>query len=125
MATFATAEDYADRFGEPADPSVLAACLEDATRLIVSELSDAEIDPAEVDPGVLMQVCREVAHRVLGGGSVPFGVSQASQTAGPYSASWSFANPSGDLFLSKTQRHMLGIVGPARLASVPVGWSSC
>lgn len=125
MAAFATVEDYAARFGEPADPAVLAECLEDATRLIASELAAAGSDPAEVDPGVLMQVCREVAHRAVGGGAVPFGVSQLTQTAGPYSGSYSFANPTGDAYLTKAERRMLGLVGAARAASVSVGWPRC
>lgn len=38
-----------------------------------------------------------------------FGVTQASMTAGPYTQSWSYANPSGDLYLTKNEKRLLGI----------------
>ena len=38
-----------------------------------------------------------------------FGASSMSMTAGPYSQSWSYSNPSGDLYLTKLEKRMLGI----------------
>ena len=30
-------------------------------------------------------------------------------TAGPYTQSWTFANPSGDMYLTKMEKRLLGI----------------
>ena len=43
------------------------------------------------------------------------GVTQSSQTAGPFSQSWSYSNPSGDLYLTKAEKKALG--GTVRLGS--------
>lgn len=43
------------------------------------------------------------------------GVTQSSQTAGPFSQSWSYSNPSGDLYLTKAEKRALG--GTVRLGS--------
>lgn len=43
------------------------------------------------------------------------GVTQSSQTAGPFSQSWSYSNPSGDLYLTKSEKRALG--GTVRLGS--------
>lgn len=40
-----------------------------------------------------------------------YGLSQSSMTAGPYTQSWTYSNPSGDMYLTKLEKRMLGITG--------------
>lgn len=49
-----------------------------------------------------------------------FGVSQQSETAGSYSQSMTFANPSGDLYLTKQERKLLGIGAVYATGSIKV-----
>lgn len=116
MEPFATVEQYAARYGPPEDPELLAEVLMDATRLIAAELEREGVALSEEGAGGRMQACRSVAHRALGDGEVadlPFGVTQYSQTAGPFSASVSVGNAYRDVFLTKAERRMLGL-GRAR-----------
>jgi hypothetical protein len=48
------------------------------------------------------------------------GVAQTSITGGPYTKSMSFANPSGDMYLTKDDRSLLGI-GGGRAGFSPLG----
>ena len=115
--SYATTTDYQARYGAVDDVAVLQVCLDDATALINANLAAAGIDPAdapEAYANLLKMVCREVAHRAFGSGpaqTLPFGVTQTSQTAGPYTQSFSFGNPYGDMFLTKSEKKMLGIAG--------------
>jgi len=38
-----------------------------------------------------------------------FGASQMSMTAGPYTQQFTYANPSGDMYLTKIEKRLLGI----------------
>lgn len=40
-----------------------------------------------------------------------YGLSQASMTAGPYAQQWTYANPTGEMYLTRTERKMLGFLG--------------
>ena len=117
MEPYASVEEYEARYGIVADEQALEECLEDATALIASYVEAAGVDVdamGEDYPDRLMRVCRQVAHRSIDGGdggAVPFGVSQASQSAGGYSLSYSFSNPHGDIFLTASERRMLGLGG--------------
>lgn len=115
--SWATIAQYEQRYGEvdaDAQP-VLQECLDDATSQINAALDGAGVDyrcPSADYARRLMTVCRQMAHRAFGdNGSdlAPFGVSQTSQTAGPYTQSFSFSNPYGDIFMTKNEKKMLGI----------------
>jgi hypothetical protein len=41
-----------------------------------------------------------------------YGVSQATMTAGPYTQNVSYSNPSGDLYLTATEKRTLSIGAP-------------
>ena len=49
--------------------------------------------------------------RAMSAAQDTFGLSQSSMTAGPYTQSWTYSNPSGDMYLTKAERKMLGISG--------------
>lgn len=120
MQPFATVAQYEARYGTVTATTTLQACLEDATAMIQAALEAAGVDystPTAEYADRLMRVCRQIAHRAMdatppaGGIEAPFGVSQATQSAGGYSLSYSFANPYGDLFITSSERRMLGIGG--------------
>ena len=48
------------------------------------------------------------------------GVSQKSMAGGPYTESWSFSNPSGEMYMTKDERALLGI-GGGRAGFSPLG----
>lgn len=120
MQPFASVSEYEARYGTVTDEATLTACLEDATAMIEAALEAAGVDystPTAEYADRLMRVCRQIAHRAFdatpsaGGLDAPFGVNQATQAAGGYSLSYSFANPYGDLFITSAERRMLGIGG--------------
>lgn len=123
--TFATVSDYSARHGAPADESRCAALLDDASALLESEYlarygSEWEegAHPA-FDRGACAVACAVVSRAL----DVPegfLGATQYTQTAGSYSASMTMANPTADLYLTKSDRVRLGIVrrGGAAFAAV-------
>ena len=120
VGPFATVEDYERRYGPCADRAGLEEALADATRLIEAECRASGVDVS--DPalaGALMQVCRAAAARAMQAGEsgAPLGATQFSQGAGGFSESWSLANPSAEVYLTKADRAMLG-VGAQRVGSI-------
>lgn len=111
-STFATVDQYEARYGPVADRGRLAETLSDATRLIAAECAAVGIDTSAPEMAdALMQACRSVAARAMQAldAGAPLGVTQFSQGAGGFSESWSMANPSAEVYLTKTDRAMLGL----------------
>lgn len=52
-----------------------------------------------------------VVKRSMAAGDDVMGLSQHSMTAGSFNESFSFANPSGDMYLTANEKKMLGIAG--------------
>lgn len=125
MDAFASVKDYTKRYGDVVD--------NDRVEVILSDASNAMLDAYEVFWGESYQkgaheqfdrsataVCCAIAHRSL---SVPAGfegASQYSQTAGSYNASITFSNPTGDIYLSKTELKRLGLYGQRIGAVMPL-----
>ncbi|AKT49902.1 hypothetical protein ADJ70_05450 [Olsenella sp. oral taxon 807] len=89
--------------------------MEGRARALLSAVSAAiraSCDVATVDPEVLRLVCCQATARMMQAGESGQGVTQESWAASPYSGSVSFANPSGDLFLTAFERRLLGIDEP-------------
>lgn len=64
-----------------------------------------------------------MVQRVMSADTDVFGVSQTSMTAGPYSQSFSFSNPSGDFYLTGFEKQLLGLGGSVIGTIRPkVGW---
>lgn len=133
MAAFATVSDLEARWRplSPDESNRAQALLDDAAAVIRAECADVDsrlvaVPPAilpELDPAVpLMVSCSMVKRAMLSGADVA-GVTSTQQTAGPFSQSLSFANPSGDLYLTKAERRILGC-GGQRAGSVPMGPSA-
>lgn len=122
----ATVDDYERRYGPSADPDRLAEALMDASRLIAAECAAGGVDvDAPENADVLMQVCRSCAARAVqsDAAGVPLGVTQFSQGAAGFSESWSMANPSADVYLTKAERRILGL-RPQAFACVMAGGCS-
>ena len=73
-------------------------------KLVNVDDSDAE------QASLLNTVCCNMVIRAMSATSMDtFGVSQTSVTAGPYTQSYSYANPSGDMYLTKFEKRLLGV----------------
>lgn len=104
---YAEVSDLEDRWHELSDNEQARAevLLEDASAYIASL-----VDPEKCDQNVLKIVCCNMVQRsMVSGAADAFGVTQQSMTAGPYTQSWTYSNPSGDFFLTKLEKKLLGI----------------
>ena len=108
---YATVADVEARMGRElsaAEEAVCAVLLEDAAVLIDAAAPNASADAKKVVS------CRMVI-RVLpsdeGGSQVPVGATQGSMSALGYSQSWTFGatGGTGELYLGKTDRQLLGL----------------
>ena len=106
---YATVDDVQERltYTLTADQrTVCEALLDDAAVLI-----DAYADSVDPDVGKIVS-CRMVA-RAIGDGStsgIPAGASQGSISALGYSQSWAMTGgATGEVYLTKTERKMLGV----------------
>lgn len=88
---------------------------------VIRALCDADA----VDPEVLSTVCCNMAARALQSAD-SVGVASESWGASPYSGSVTYANPTGDLYLTAFEKRLLGIDGAEMTACwanpVPACW---
>lgn len=123
MEPFATVEDLEARW-RPLDPSEGAraeALIGDASALIARSMraSGAPIDGGDaLQARALRAVCCAVVRRCMCAPVDGPAVSNASQTVGPFSQSFAYAAPSGDMYLTSGEKRELGI-GRARVGSIP------
>lgn len=70
-----------------------------------------EVDSSDYEQSELLKmVCCDMVIRAMSATAADaFGVSQTSMTAGPYTQSFSYSNPSGDMYLTKLEKRLLGI----------------
>lgn len=106
MAAHAFFDDYAARYAaEPADETRITVLLEDASAIIDSMLSGGTAPEALLTSTACAMVNRAMASDGMGG------VSQYSEGAIGMTASVTYANPHGDLYLTQVERDALGIGG--------------
>lgn len=120
MESFATVNDLQAgwRTLTEAESEVAATLLERATAQIVAmlERSGIKIDASnETQQTNLKTVNCNMVRRVMGQVG---NVSQMTQSIGSTSASVSFSNPDGSLYLSKGDRVLLGLAGKSRYRSI-------
>lgn len=115
MSAYATLDDVQARYRQLSDSERVrtVALLDDATDLIQTSCHGA----ATASVSTLKRVCCMIVIRALQ--STQSGVSQQSQTTGPFSMSFSYANPSGDLYLTRAER--MAINGSQRVFSAKWG----
>ena len=109
MAVFATFDDYAARYDTaPGDMDRIGVLLEDASALVSASLpAGADLDA--LAPLLTSTVCAMVNRAFVASGMA--GVSNYSEGAAGITASVTYANPSGDLYMTATEKAALGIGG--------------
>lgn len=116
-----TLDEYADRYGMPPDPGRVSALLSDACDMLLTAYEGrwgcyVEGAHQAFDRGYKAVACAVVSRAV----NIPdcfAGATQYSQTAGAYNASVTFANPTSDLWLGKSDLKRLGLAG-TRIGSI-------
>lgn len=128
MDAFCDIDQYQARYGEFDDPELLSAALEDASRIIASELDMHGIDYHDPDEDYaerLMQVNRDIAHRAVSFDTsedkIPYGATQYSTGADGFTEYLGFqaagSTGYGDMYMSKVEKRLLGI-GRQRIGSL-------
>ncbi|KAA8828313.1 Gp19/Gp15/Gp42 family protein [Bifidobacterium tissieri] len=80
-----------------------------ASRIIRADCPGWSRAEAE-NPGLCSDICCEMVKRAMlpGTGDIPAGVTQMNRTTGPFTDGYSFANPTGGLYLYDTEKRRLG-----------------
>ena len=124
MSAFATVADYEARQGtlDASDKVRCEALLEDASaamrsrfRAFHGQAYAENINPSFDDNA--KAVCVALVARSLSVPASLAGVTQYSQTTGPYSASATYSNPTGDIYIGKSDLKALGLTG-TRIGSI-------
>ena len=110
---FAVVDDVAARWRElsESEQTRCMALLADASDLIRTTCPSWQAAGQDT----LRRVCCAVVIRAMQSGDMQ-GVTQTSQSAGPFTQSWSYSDPAGDLYLTKAEKRSLG--GTLRLGSI-------
>lgn len=107
---YATVTDLEARWRplSTAEKDRASVLLEDAATRIdaAAPLGD---DPAPIELSMREMISCEMVKRAMASGTGQ-AVTQESQTAGPFNAQWTFSNPTGDLYLLRAERQLLGVV---------------
>lgn len=117
--TLATARDYAERYGplDAAETAATDAHLARASRIVRDEFAREGFDITVLIQAGKVQadtaadvVCDMVAYmKRSAAGDAPFGATQVSQTAGPYTQSASYKTPTGSMSFTRVHRRRLGL----------------
>ena len=123
IAPFATLADYESRYGEVAegDGGRVEALLSDASDMLLTAYESRwgaykEGEHAAFDRSARSVACSIVSRAV----NTPLGLAgatQLSQTAGSYNSSVTFANPTAELWVGKSDLKRLGLAG-TRIGSI-------
>lgn len=120
MAAFATHSDLAARWrslstGEQTRATTLLGDASAELRALDNTI-DQRIEDDLLDADIPKRVvCQMVKRAMIGDANE--GLNQFSETTGPFTNSGTFANPNGDLYLTKNERKLLGI-GKGRAFSI-------
>ena len=123
MAAFAEVGDLESRWRPltPAEAGRASVLLADASVMLRAQFRgiDAKITAGTMDAGLpLLVVCDMVKRALIAPVDDPAAVTR-QQTAGPFSQSVTYSNPSGDLYISKADRRQLS--GGQRASFVSLG----
>lgn len=73
----------------------------------------------EAEPGICKDICCSMVKRaMIADDTNPEGLSQGSQTTGPFADSWSYSNPNGDLYLTSSELADLDGAGSGRMFTI-------
>lgn len=111
MVAFATVDDLEARWRplSTTEQDRAEVLLDDAA-VYLSALVTVDADDTEQE-AILKTVSCSMVQRVMSADVDTFGLSQTSMTAGSYTQSMTFANPSGDFYLTGFEKRLLGISG--------------
>lgn len=107
---FADVSDLESRWRElSTDEKARASVLLGDASAMLSAL--VKVDATDYEQAELLNtVCCNMVIRAMAQSDMDtFGVSQSAITAGPYTQSFSYSNPSGDMYLTKLEKKLLGI----------------
>jgi hypothetical protein len=138
VASFATVHDLMARWRTLSPDEVTRAetLLGDASSLIRVEVPDIDTRLADaenpLDPNLPRQVCCAMVRRSMVSGDMN-GVTSQSETVGSFTQQIAWANPTGDLYLTRKERAILGGAASQRAfmvdlipadyaASRPIDW---
>lgn len=111
--TYASVEDVEVRLNRTFGSGESAQCealLEDATNML-DEMVDVDVSDQH-QRALLRIACANMVTRSLAAAvSESVGVGEARYEMGPFAQTVNFANPSGDLYLTKNEKRMLGVGG--------------
>lgn len=121
-APFASRSDLEARWRPltPAEATQAATLLDDASWMIREQIPDID---TKISSGVLAVetvrriVCAMVKRSMASLGGLD-GVTQQSQTVGPFTVAQQFTNPLGDLYLTKKEQSSLGLVRTGRAFAI-------
>ena len=106
---YASADDFREVWDSDKSDERLAVWLERASRVLRDEMGSL-LDPSDEDQlATLKDVCIDMVHRADSSPMVGMGVESYSQGANGFSENIGFANPMGDLYLTKQEMMRLGI----------------
>lgn len=116
---FATIEDYEARWGKVDEgrEAIVCAALDDAG-LILRSYVDAEGASQELVDKLRLVSLNMVKRAMATYDGGVYGASQTEATMGPFNQSVQWANPSGDMYITSSEKDLLGI-GSSWIAAVP------
>lgn len=115
---FATVADLEARWRDLSDAEeAQASVLLDDAAAYLQALVDVDTDDDVQAANLKMVSCNMVKRAMSSSASDAFGVTNATATMGPFSQQVAYANPSGDMYVSKSERAILGI-GTATIGSI-------
>ena len=88
------------------------ALLDDASAMLDAYVTVDETDEKQLN--LLKIVVCNMVERAMSTGDDMYGVTQQSMTAVGFSQQFSYANPTGDLYITKAEKRMLGISGTGK-----------
>lgn len=109
---FATFEDVEGRWRTlTADEQTRATSLLDDAATILCSMVD--IKPCDTQQAAALKLvsCNMVIRSMVASESSAFGVDELQATMGPFGQTAHFANPNGDMYLTKLDKKLLGIGG--------------
>lgn len=91
------------------DEQARAAVLLDDASVQLSRLVTVDDSDQQQLAALKMVSCNMVIRVMSAGTSAMFGATNASMTGGPYSQSWTYEAPTGDMYLTKAEKALLGV----------------
>lgn len=115
MVAFAVVDDLAARWRPLSDDEAVQATqlLEDASTVLRAEVPtvDTRLVLGTLDPWVPLLVVCGMVKRAMVAPAAGEGVESTQTNVGPFAQSFKYANPMGNLYLTKQDRRLLGVGG--------------